>query len=126
MLPTLEETREASVIIATSGTLAFRHELVRTAVYDGMPESIRLGLHRQIGGMLLDRGGSAVAAAGHLGIGASRGDHQVLAALDGAIPELVRSSPESAASVAVRALELTEPSDDDRFTRTTTAVETLV
>jgi DNA-binding CsgD family transcriptional regulator len=126
LLPTLQEAQDAGLLVPNGDGLAFRHELVRTVVYEGVAESIRLALHRQIGGVLLRRGGSAVAAARHMLQGARRGDREVLAALDGATRELLSSSPESAAELAVRALELTEQSDERRFSRILAAVDALI
>ncbi|MGH9222948.1 MAG: DUF3024 domain-containing protein [Acidimicrobiales bacterium] len=126
LLPTLQEAQDAGLLVPNGDGLAFRHELVRTVVYEGMAESIRLALHRQIGAVLLRRGGSAAAAARHMVRGARQGDREVLAVLDDATEELLSSSPESATELALRALELTEQSDERRFSRILGAVDALM
>jgi DNA-binding CsgD family transcriptional regulator/tetratricopeptide (TPR) repeat protein len=122
--------REATAagLFASGGpeALSFRRELVREAVYRGLEDPIRLALHRQIGELLLARGGAATRAAVHLIQGAERGDHKVLDGLDRAIVETRRSCPESAADLARRALELTDPADPTRPARTALVVEVLV
>lgn len=126
LLPVLQVARDAGVLIETAGGLGFRHDLVRSAVYEGIPEPLRLALHRQIGGLMLERGGSAVAAASHLLRGATAGDGQALVALDEAAAVLLSSSPEAAADLALRALELTPASVDARLPRTVAAVDALM
>lgn len=126
LLPALQEAQDAGLFVPHDHGLAFRHELVRTVVYEGLAESIRLALHRQIGTVLLRRGGSAAAAARHMVRGARRGDREVLAVLDDASRELLSSSPPSAAELAVRALELTETSDEGRLRRILAAVDALM
>jgi ATP/maltotriose-dependent transcriptional regulator MalT len=75
--------------------------------------------------MLLGHGGSAVRAATHLMISARPDDRRALAGLDQAAQELLSSSPQSAADLALRALDLTTLSDPDRFDRTVTAIYAL-
>jgi DNA-binding CsgD family transcriptional regulator len=126
LLPAVQEARSSGVLVSTGTDLSFRHDLVRSAVYEGIPESDRVALHRELGEVLLERGGMAVAAAMHLLQGARPGDRHVLAALDRATDEMRVSSPDSAADFAVRAVELADPADADRFTRVVTAVDALV
>jgi ATP/maltotriose-dependent transcriptional regulator MalT len=114
------------VLAPTSDALTFGPGLIQEAVYQAVPETVRLALHRQIGGLLLHRDGSAVAAAAHLFRGARRGDSHALAGLERAAQELLPTAPESAADLATRALELTGPTDEQRFSRTVTAVRALV
>ena len=128
VLPLLQEAARSGVVVPSSDADAFvfRHETIREVVYEQISPAVRLALHRRIGAVLLDRGGSAGPAAGHLIRGARRGDHQALAGLDQAIHELLVSSPQSAAELALRGLQLTRPADEARFARTATAVEALV
>jgi predicted ATPase len=42
----VDEALSAEVLIERADRLAFRHDLLRQAVYDGLPESIRVALHR--------------------------------------------------------------------------------
>jgi DNA-binding CsgD family transcriptional regulator len=106
LLPALEEALNAEVFIESSGQLMFRHDLLRQAVYDGLPESLRLALHRDAAGALLRTGAPQVRVAGHLAIGARPGDAAAVTALADAARELLPTSPQAAASLASRALGL--------------------
>ncbi|MGI8331970.1 helix-turn-helix transcriptional regulator [Actinomadura scrupuli] len=125
LLPPLEEALTAQIILATDDALAFRHDLLWQAVTDSLPTSLRRALHLQAGHVLLDRGGSAVPAAAHFVSSARPGDTRALAGLDRAAREVLLTSPQTAAELAVRALELTDPADADRFHRTVAAVVAL-
>ncbi|MGI8333398.1 AAA family ATPase [Actinomadura scrupuli] len=121
--PCVEEALSTDLLTATNDEIVFRHELVWRCILDGLPGPMRQALHRQAGEMLLDRGGCVVPAAAHLIKGARRGDSRALAGLDEAVAEVFPSSPQTAADVAVRALELTDQADPGRFARTVVATE---
>ncbi|HZE30556.1 MAG TPA: AAA family ATPase, partial [Actinoallomurus sp.] len=125
LLPALEEAEAAGVIVPTGDLLTFRHDLLWRAVSGTLTASVCRALHRQAGEMLLRRGGSAMPAATHLMSYAHPGDASVLAGLDQAIHEVLPSSPQTAAELAVRALDLTDAGDSSRFDRTVTAVFAL-
>jgi DNA-binding CsgD family transcriptional regulator/tetratricopeptide (TPR) repeat protein len=125
LLAALEEAETAAVVAPAGDQLAFRHDLLWCAVTETIGVPVRHALHRQAADMLLRRGGSAVPAASHLMYYARPGDGHALAALDQAVAELLPSSPQTAADLAVRALELTTSSDPGRFDRTVTAVYAL-
>jgi DNA-binding CsgD family transcriptional regulator len=126
LLPALEEVQSAGILVSAAGRSSFRHGLVRSAVYDTVPEPIRSALHRQFGELLLNRGGQVVAAARHLAQGDGPADPATLLALDRAIAEIRVSSPEAAADLGLRALDLSAPADEDRFARTVVAVDALI
>jgi DNA-binding CsgD family transcriptional regulator len=125
LLAPVEEALAARVVVATPDAIAFHHDLVWRVVTDALPPPVRQALHRQAGEMLLARGGSAVPAAEHLLAGARAGDPVVLAGLDRAAAETIRSSPQAAAEIAVQALDLTTPAGPERLARTVTAVRAL-
>ncbi|GAA4501672.1 LuxR family transcriptional regulator [Actinoallomurus oryzae] len=125
LLPAVEEAEAAGVVVPDGDLLAFRHDLLWRAMTESMPEPMRRALHRQAAGMLLDRGGSSIRAAAHLLCSAGPGDPEAVAGLDRAVREVLPSSPQTAAELALRALELTPPSDAGRFDRTVTAISTL-
>jgi DNA-binding CsgD family transcriptional regulator/tetratricopeptide (TPR) repeat protein len=125
LLLALEEALTAQIVVPAGDLLAFRHDLLRQAVMDSLPLPVRRWLHLKAGETLLARGGSAVPAATHFMVHARPGDSRVLAGLDRAAREVLPSSPRTAADLALRALELTGPSDPARFDRTVTAVGAL-
>jgi DNA-binding CsgD family transcriptional regulator len=126
LLPAVREVDDAGIATATDTTFAFRDDATRQSVYDDIAVPVRIALHREIGALLLERGGSAVPAAHHLAHAARDGDQVALAALDGATAELIPTNPRDAAEFASRALELTPAHDEARFARALTAVQTLV
>ncbi|GAA4558916.1 helix-turn-helix transcriptional regulator [Planotetraspora kaengkrachanensis] len=125
LLPGLEEATGAGVLVTSGDLLAFRHDLLRQAVTDAVPPPVRLALRRQAGEMLLNRGGSTVPAAAHLVHSARPGDTRALDGLDRAAREVLCSSPQTAADLALRALELTADDDSHRLERTAAAVDAL-
>ncbi len=125
LLPAVDEALAAGVLIATQDALTFRHELVWQAVSETLPVPVRQALHRQIGEILLARGGSAASAAAHLLSCARSGDGQALAGLDRAAAEVLPSSPAISADLATRALELTPQGDPELIRRSLTAAEAL-
>src|SRR5262249_51380651 len=109
LLPTGEEAVGAGVMTAADKAFPFRHELLRRALGEMIPQPGRKALHRQYGQILLNRGETAVRAAGHLLQAAHPGDPASLADLDTAAAQTLRSAPQTAADLALRALELTPP-----------------
>ncbi|WP_084369978.1 helix-turn-helix transcriptional regulator [Microbispora sp. ATCC PTA-5024] len=125
LLPMLEEAMSAGIIEPAGTELSFRHDLLWQAVIGTIPDSVRRALHHDAGKMLLKRGGSAVPAAAHLIHSAGRGDTSALLGLDRAAREVLRSSPQTAVDLALRALELSDSADPDWFGRAATAVDAL-
>jgi DNA-binding CsgD family transcriptional regulator/tetratricopeptide (TPR) repeat protein len=125
LLPAVNEALTAGVLVATQDALTFRHELVWQAVSETLPVPVRQALHRQIGEILLARGGSAASAAAHLLSCARSGDGAALAGLDQAAAEVLPSSPAMAADLAIRALELTPQGDPELIPRSMSAAEAL-
>jgi DNA-binding CsgD family transcriptional regulator/tetratricopeptide (TPR) repeat protein len=125
LLPAVEEAEAAGVVVAAGDLLAFRHDLLWRAVTETVPVSVRQALHGEAASMLLNRGGSAIRAAAHLLESRRVGDVAGLAGLDRAVHEVLPTSPQTAADLATRALELTAPSGADRFERTVTAIYAL-
>jgi len=125
LLP-VEEAMDAAIITAEKHTFAFRHQLLRRAVGEMIPPPACDALHRQYGEILLSRGESAARAASHLLQAAHPGDPAALAGLDTAAAQTLRSAPQTAADLALRALELTAPAGPDALGRAVAAAEALV
>lgn len=125
LLPVVEEVMDAAIVTATEHAFAFRHPLLRRAVDEMIPAPARKALHRQYGEILLARGDSAACAAGHLLQGAHPGDRTSLAGLDKAAAQTRSSAPQTAASLALRAVELTPPADPAALSRAVAAAEAL-
>jgi DNA-binding CsgD family transcriptional regulator len=125
LLPAIEETMDAAIMTAAGRAFAFRHPLLRRAVGELIPAPARLALHRQYGELLLARGEDADRAASHLLQAADPADRPSLAGLDRAAAQTRGSAPQTAAGLAVRALELTAPADPAALARTVAAAEAL-
>ncbi len=125
LLPLLNEALQAGLLAAGTDDFTFRHGLVWQAVTESVPLPARLALHRQFGGILLARGGSAVAAGAHLLASARPGDATAIGGLDQAAEAALGDAPPTAADLAVRALELTPPADPARLPRSARAAESL-
>ena len=125
LLPTVEEAMDAGIMAAADNAFSFRHELLRRAFGDMIPRPARQALHRQYGQMLLARGETAALAASHLLQAAHPGDPASLADLDTAATQTLSSAPQTAADLALRALELTPPADPGALYRAVAAAEAL-
>jgi DNA-binding CsgD family transcriptional regulator len=121
LLPALEQTLASGVLVSAGEQLVFRHGLVWQSVVATLPTPVRQAMHRQIGEVLLDRGSTGLAAA-HLLEGVCPGDTRGLAGLDRAITDVLVASPQAAAELAVRTLDLTDPDDPSWLARTVRAV----
>src|SRR5580692_3048598 len=125
LLPAVQEAMDAAIMTAAEHAFTFRHPLLRRAVGEMLPRPARDALHRQYGEMLLSRGESAARAASHLLQAAHPGDPVSLAGLDNAAAQTLRSAPQTAADLALRALELTLPADPGALSRAVSAAEAL-
>ena len=125
LLPAIEEAMGAGIMTAAENEFSFRHQLLRRAVGDTIPRPARNALHRQYGQILLRRGESAAVAADHLLQAAHPDDPASLADLDTAASQALRSAPQIAADLALRALELTPPTAPVSQRRSVAAGEAL-
>jgi DNA-binding CsgD family transcriptional regulator len=114
LMSSLEQALTAEVVTEQADRLAFRHDLVREAVYQDVPGPLRRGLHRDAATALLARGVPIVRAATHLALGAQPGDEQAISILIHAIGELSPTSATAAADLGLRVLDLTGPEDPRR------------
>jgi ATP/maltotriose-dependent transcriptional regulator MalT len=59
LLPVLDEAILAGVVLDNGMELAFRHPLIRSALYDGMPAAVRAAWHRDAARALAQEGAAA-------------------------------------------------------------------
>jgi DNA-binding CsgD family transcriptional regulator len=93
---------------------AFRHPLVRTAVYDAAPPAWRLGAHERIAGALAARGANAGVRAHHVEQFARPGDATAIELLAEAAAAAAETAPATAARWYAAALELVPDNDAPR------------
>ncbi len=125
LLPAVTEAMGAGILAAAGDAFWFRHPLLGRAVGEMVPGPARTALHRQYGQILLGRGETGVLAAGHLLAAAHPGDPGSLADLDTAAAQTLGPAPQTAADLALRAVELTPPADPAALPRAVAAAEAL-
>jgi DNA-binding CsgD family transcriptional regulator len=81
VLPVLDEARQAGILLEAGDRLAFRHDLLREALYDDMPLSARQALHRELSATLAARGAPPVVVAEHILASGGYLDNQTLSRL---------------------------------------------
>ena len=121
----LEATSAGLLTEHGPATLAFRHDLIRHAIYSELPSPVRQSLHRETAAALSRSGASASRIAAHLAHGARPGDEEALRLLDQAAAALAPTNPSAAADAARQALDLLPAGDPRRAQAYTTAVGLL-
>lgn len=96
----------ASVVDAAGSTFRFRHDLVRSALYESTPPPARTALHGQIAGVLADVGRPATSVAPHLLASARRGDDEAVNRLYEAASQIAPQAPGVAVGVLRRTLDI--------------------
>jgi DNA-binding CsgD family transcriptional regulator/tetratricopeptide (TPR) repeat protein len=125
LLAPVEETLQAEFLVEAPDGLAFRHDLLRQAVYENLPASVRVALHRDAADALRRTGAPLVRIAGQLAIGARPGDEEAVTALLAAATQLLGSAPKTAADMSLTALNMLDERDDRRPGTLLTAVHAL-
>ena len=94
--------------------LRFRHDLIRDALYEDLPLSVRRGLHREAGQRLAGSGAPILQVAEQFARGARRGDAEAVGWLTRAARQAAPTSPGVAADLLERAIGLMNPADPGR------------
>ena len=114
LVDALEEAVAADLLVEAADHLAFRHDLVRGAVLQTLPRSLRRALQREAATVLLGAGVPAGEVAARLAESADVGDRDAIATLREAARLLADSDAAAAADFSVRALELLPAHDEGR------------
>ena len=125
LLAPVEETLQAEFLVEAPDGLAFRHDLLRQAVYENIPASVRVALHRDAAQALRRTGAPLIRIAGQLAIGVRPGDEEAVTALLSAATQLLGSAPKAAADMSLTALNMLDDRDDRRTGTLLTAVHAL-
>ena len=86
--------------------LRFRHDLLRQATRQSMPQSLRRAMERDVVTVLLEGGAAPAEVATQLARSAEVGDEAAIRALRQAAQSLAASDPSTAADISKRALQL--------------------
>ncbi|MDQ4133068.1 MAG: AAA family ATPase, partial [Actinomycetota bacterium] len=106
LVPPLRHALEAGVLDEADGDFAFRHDLIRDAIYEEAPLAIRRGLHRETARVLTTFGAPLSQVAEHFLLGASGYDAEALDWLSRAARQAASRAPVTAVKLFERALEL--------------------
>jgi DNA-binding CsgD family transcriptional regulator len=126
LLSALTVAVDAGLLTESGNRLAFRHDLIRDAIYHDLPLAVRKGLHREVGAALGGAGAPIDQVAGHIALGAEPGDTEAVAWLQRAASAAATRSPATAVRLLERALELADPSDPARDTLASEVVQPLL
>jgi DNA-binding CsgD family transcriptional regulator len=126
LLSALAVAVDAGLLTESGDRLAFRHDLIRDAIYHDLPLAVRKGLHREVGTALGGAGAPVDQVAGHIALGAEPGDTEAVAWLRRAASSAAARSPATAVRLLERALELADPSDPIRDTMASELVQPLL
>jgi hypothetical protein len=112
----LQPAIAAGFIGESDDRLAFRHDLIRGAIYEDLPLAVRRGIHLEIGRALAHARADAARVAEHFYLGAPSGDEEAVSWLRRAAREASSRSLVVARSWMERALEIAGPDAPDRET----------
>ena len=110
----LAEGIRGQVLADDGDRLRFRHDLIRAAIYEDLPLSVRRGLHREAAARLAESAAPALQVAAQFARGAGPGDATAIGWLTRAAREAAATSPDAAADLLGQALELMDPADPGR------------
>jgi DNA-binding CsgD family transcriptional regulator len=110
----LQEAVAAGLLAGSGAELAFRHPLIRQALYESMPAALRTALHAEAAKELAATGADALSVAQQLSAGGRPGKGWARAWLVQAAPALTGRAPRLAADLLRRELEET-PVDDEAW-----------
>lgn len=116
LLVGLADPLRTGLIREAGERLAFRHALVRDALYEDLPHAGRMALHCQAARRLAAAGRQPAQVARHFLLGASPGDEQAIAWLRRAGQEAAARAPQVAVELFDAALRLGAGAAEDRDT----------
>lgn len=111
LLSALEEAVRADLFVEDGEQLRFRHDLLREATRQSLPQSLRRAMERQAASVMLGMGAAPAEVATQLARSAEPGDREAIDALRHAAQSVGRGDASAAADLSKRALELL-PADD--------------
>jgi tetratricopeptide (TPR) repeat protein len=126
LLEGLTEAIDAGLVAARAGLFVFRHQLVRDAIYEDVPEGARIALHREAAAALEAAGAPLTQVASQLIRGAVAGDVRAAASLRRAAGDAAPRAPAIAAELLRRAVSLLPDDDPERDVMQTELIEALL
>jgi DNA-binding CsgD family transcriptional regulator len=111
LMAAVDEAVRADLLVEDGEQLRFRHDLLREATRQSLPQSLRRAMERQSASIMLNMGAAPAEVATQLARSAEAGDREAIDALRQAAQSIGDSDASAAADVSQRALELL-PADD--------------
>ena len=125
LLSGLEEAVRADLLVEDGERLRFRHDLLREATRQSIPQSLRRAMERQCASIMLGMGAAPAEVATQLARSAEPGDREAVSALRQAARSVSRSDAGTAADLSKRALELLPGQDPQHGRLVAETVELL-
>jgi DNA-binding CsgD family transcriptional regulator len=113
LMSAVEEAVRADLLVEDGEQLRFRHDLLREATRQSLPQSLRRAMERQSASIMLDMGAAPAEVATQLARSAEPGDRVAISALRQAAQTVGHSDASAAADLSTRALELLSAHDPD-------------
>lgn len=126
LLALVDEAMAAGILLGDEDRVGFRHDLLRTALYEDIPAAVRRGIHREVAGKLAGEGTPAATVAVHFSLGAKERDHEAAAWLQKAARAAAPQSPAIAADLLQRALQVADQDNAERDVMTSQLVTALL
>src|SRR3954471_18723600 len=125
LLSALEEAVRADLFVEDGERLRFRHDLLREATRQSLPQSLRRAMERQSASVMLAMGAAPAEVATQLARSADPGDREAVDALRQAAQPVGRGDATAAADLSKRALELLPAGDAESGSLVAETVEWL-
>jgi DNA-binding CsgD family transcriptional regulator len=113
LMAAVEEAVRADLLVEDGEQLRFRHDLLREATRQSLPQSLRRAMERQSASIMLGMGAAPAEVATQLARSAEPGDREAASALRQAAQSVGHSDASAAADLSKRALELLPADDPD-------------
>ena len=111
IIPWTESAVRAGILQDDGDGIAFRHDLLRQAVYEDIPQSIRAELHRATAERYVASGREPLDAAPHVPLYATSGDREAVEILRRSARTVASTMPTVAAELIEGAFSLIRPAD---------------
>ena len=111
LMSALDEAVRVDLLVEDDEQLRFRHDLLREATRQSLPQSLRRAMERQSASIMLGMGAAPAEVATQLARSAEPGDQEAISALRQAAQSVGHSDASAAADLSKRALELLAADD---------------
>jgi DNA-binding CsgD family transcriptional regulator len=125
LMSAVDEAVRADLLVEDEEQLRFRHDLLREAARQSLPQSLRRAMERQSASIMLGMGAAPAEVATQLARSAEPGDREAISALRQAAHSVGHSDAGAAADLSTRALELLAADDADHGLLVAETVELL-